>query len=428
MKKSLLEFDDTEMKALMLSMGQPAFRAKQISEGLFSGRKLGEMSNIPADLKARLADGYTDIPIEIEKKFFSCDGTVKYLFRLWDGELIESVLMTYKYGKTLCISTQIGCRMRCAFCASGLDGLKRNLTAAEMLAQIIAVNRDGGGAETVEIRRGYSFENENKSTRNSCGNPKYKDSENVGGYAFENIEKDTEKLNTRCKSAENVGGKVNGNAGNNTVSAKENAYESSVKYSRVVTNVVLMGSGEPLDNYDNVCKFLKLASAPYALNIGGRNISLSTAGLADKIRTIADCGFQFNLTVSLHAPNDEIRSAIMPVNKKYNIAEVLSAARRYFERTGRRLIFEYSLIKGVNDGRENAAELVRLLKGTPCHVNLIKLNRVEKTRLKGCGNTEAKEFLSVLTDGGISATPRRIMGADIEGACGQLKRRYGGIS
>jgi 23S rRNA (adenine2503-C2)-methyltransferase len=352
MKKSLLEFDNNEMKSLMLSLNERSFRAKQITDGLFSGKKFDEMSNISAELKARLNENFSDIPVEIEKKFVSKDGTVKYLFRLLDGELIEGVLMTYKYGKTLCISTQIGCRMRCAFCASGLDGLKRNLTTAEMLGQVVVVNR-------------------------------------------ENLEDG---------------------------SANETQNRRSV---RAVTNVVLMGSGEPLDNYENVVKFLRLISAPYTLNMGGRNLSLSTSGLSDKILEISELGFQFNMTISLHAPNDQIRSAIMPINKKYGIKSVISAAKKYFEKTGRRLIFEYSLIGGVNDGRENALELCRLLKGVPCHVNLIRLNTIDESELKSSSKESAEEFWSVLKNAGISSTTRRIMGADIDGACGQLRRRYG---
>ncbi|MDR3263992.1 MAG: 23S rRNA (adenine(2503)-C(2))-methyltransferase RlmN [Clostridiales bacterium] len=342
MKTSLLEFDKENMTALMLSLSQPAFRAGQLILNLYDGKTLTEMTNIPSSLKDVLKEEYSDIPVVIEKKFLSKDGTVKYLFRLEDGELIEGVLMTYSFGKTLCISTQIGCRMGCTFCASGLDGLKRNLTPAEMLGEAVVVNRD-----------------------NQIG-----------------------------------------------------------KNGRAVTNVVLMGSGEPLDNYDNVTKFLRLISAPYTLNISERNISLSTAGFADGIRKIADEGHRFNLTISLHAPNDTVRNMIMPINKKYGIESVVSAARYYFEKTRRRLIFEYSLIRGVNDGRENAEELSRLLKGMPCHVNLIRLNPVKEKNLKATDAAGVKEFLSILEKNGISSTLRRVMGADIDGACGQLRRRF----
>jgi 23S rRNA (adenine2503-C2)-methyltransferase len=244
--------------------------------------------------------------------------------------------------------------MNCAFCASGLDGLKRNLTAAEMLGQVVVVNREN----------------------------------------LEDKDDSTNEIQNR-------------------------------RSGRAVTNVVLMGSGEPLDNYENVVRFLRLISAPYTLNMGGRNLSLSTSGLSDKIAEIAELGFQFHLTISLHAPNDEIRSAIMPINKRYNINSVMAAAKKYFEKTGRRLIFEYSLIGGVNDGKENALELCRLLKGVPCHVNLIRLNAIKERNLRSASKESAEEFWGVLKNAGISATTRRIMGADIEGACGQLRRRYG---
>ncbi|MDR1905530.1 MAG: 23S rRNA (adenine(2503)-C(2))-methyltransferase RlmN [Clostridiales bacterium] len=345
MKKSLLELNESEMTELMRSVGEPTFRARQLFENLYSGKSFDDMTNIPSALRDKLKINYTDIPAKIEKKFFSKDGTVKYLFSLDDGELVEGVLMTYKYGKTLCISTQIGCRMGCVFCASGIGGLKRNLTSAEMLAEIITVNAD-----------------------NACG-------------------KD-----------------------------------------RAVTNVVLMGSGEPLDNFDNTERFLRLISAPYTLNISERNISLSTSGIVDGIRALADTGHKFNLTISLHAPCDEIRNKIMPINKKYDIAGVISAAKYYFEKTKRRLIFEYSLIEGINDGAENARLLCKLLKGLPCHVNLIKLNSVKGKNLRASGNDDIKEFLSILNTGGISSTLRRIMGVDIEGACGQLRRRFAGCN
>ncbi|MDR2091340.1 MAG: radical SAM protein [Clostridiales bacterium] len=404
MKKSLLEFDDKEMKSLMLSFGEPAFRAKQITDGLFAGKKIGEMSNVPSLLKERLGESFLDVPVEIEKKFTSADGTVKYLFRLSDGELIEGVLMSYRHGKTLCISTQIGCRMRCAFCASGLDGLKRNLTAAEMLGQVVVVNKDN-----LEILS--NDKDGGKSHLTSFRMPKYA-AAGVGAVdAFDAAGNDNSEIRPFEKSP----------------LKKKSSQKEKGGNSRSVTNVVLMGSGEPLDNYENVVKFLRLISAPYTLNISGRNISLSTSGLSDKIEDIAKLGFQFNLTVSLHAPNDEIRSALMPINKKYNIKSVMSAAMKYFDATGRRLIFEYSMIGGVNDGRENALALCRLLKGIPCHVNLIRLNAVDETKLKAASGVAVKEFLGILQNAGISATTRRIMGADIEGACGQLRRKYGKV-
>jgi 23S rRNA (adenine2503-C2)-methyltransferase len=280
--------------------------------------------------------------VTILKKFVGKSGTIKYLFRLSDGNLIEGVYMPHDYGNTLCLSTQIGCRMGCSFCASGLDGLLRNLTPGEMLGQVIAVNRDNGGTT-----------------------------------------KD-----------------------------------------RAVTNLVLMGSGEPFDNYQNVLKFLDLVSMEKGIGISERNISLSTSGLADKIREFADSGHKVTLSISLHAPFDELRSSIMPVNKKYNINKIVSASKYYFEKTGRRVIFEYTLIKGTNDSPECAKELATLTRGFPSHVNLIRLNEVKERNHRAPTEDATKEFLKRLEALGVSATIRRSLGNDIEGACGQLRRRY----
>ena len=252
---------------------------------------------------------------------------------------IEGVLMSYKHGNTICISTQVGCRMNCAFCASGLDGLVRNLTAGEMVGEVLAVNNDLGNGD------------------------------------------------------------------------------------RQITNIVLMGSGEPLDNYDNVIKFINMISDANGINISKRNISLSTCGLCDKIYNLADDLGGVTLTISLHAPNDKIRGQIMPINKVYNIDEILKAVKYYFDKTGRRIIFEYSMIKGVNDSVDCAKELSLLLKGLPCHVNLINLNYVKEKGLQSSGKEPVQAFLKVLDKNGISATIRRTMGRDIEGACGQLRRK-----
>lgn len=298
------------------------------------------MSNLPKPLIATLSEKYSVTGVEIIKKLISRDGTVKYLFALGDGNVVEGVLMRYKYGNTLCISTQVGCRMGCAFCASGIDGLIRNLTAGEILGEVLEVNRDEGGTP--------------------------------------------EK--------------------------------------RAVTNVVLMGSGEPLDNYDNVTSFLRLLNDKEGLNISERNVSLSTCGITDNIKRLADDGFSVTLTISLHAADDETRKRIMPTANKYKIADIVSAAKYYFEKTGRRYIFEYSLIKGVNDGKDNMLALAKLLKGLPCHVNLIRLNYVKEKGLKGSDNAE--EMKKILENEGISATVRRTMGSDIDGACGQLRRRF----
>lgn len=334
----LADYSYDQLKGIILELNEPEYRAGQIFTALYEGRTIDEISNIPRSLKEKLDAVSTGV--SIKEKFISADGTVKYLFELLDGNLIEGVFMNYKHGNTICISTQVGCRMNCAFCASGISGLTRNLSAGEMVGQVIQVNRDNGG---------------------------------------------------------------------------------SIK-NRAVTNIVLMGSGEPLDNYDNVIKFLKNITDERGINISARNISLSTCGLRDKMIRLSEEGIPVNLTLSLHAPNDEIRSSIMPVNKADNVKSIIAAARNYFNKTGRRVIIEYAMIKGLNDSRENARELAELIKGFPCHVNLIKLNYVKEKKLKG--SDKVKEFMDELIANNVSVTLRRTMGSDIEGACGQLRRRY----
>ncbi len=340
MKDCLLNYSQEEIEQILQTYAEPKFRAKQLFTWLHNGASFGEMSNIPKKLIEKLEEVYCDSAVDILDSITGKDGTIKYLYKLADGNIIEGVLMKYKYGNTLCVSTQVGCRMNCAFCASGLDGLIRNLTPSEILGQIIAVNKANGG----DIAR------------------------------------------------------------------------------RAVTNVVLMGSGEPLDNYENVAKFLRLVNAPNGINISERNISLSTSGLAEGIRALADDGFSVTMTVSLHAPNDELRESLMPVNKKWKIADIISACKYYFEKTGRRYIFEYALIAGKNDSETYAIQLANLLKGLPCHVNLIRLNYVKEKGLRP--SDKAKDFLEILSERKISATIRRTMGSDIDGACGQLRRRY----
>ncbi|MCI7530995.1 MAG: 23S rRNA (adenine(2503)-C(2))-methyltransferase RlmN [Christensenellaceae bacterium] len=340
MKTALSGFDTEGLKKVLADCGQPPYRAKQLREWVNRAVSFDKMSNLPKPLIATLSEKYSVTGVEIIKKLISRDGTVKYLFALGDDNVVEGVLMRYKYGNTLCISTQVGCRMGCAFCASGIDGLIRNLTAGEILGEVLEVNRDEGGTP--------------------------------------------EK--------------------------------------RAVTNVVLMGSGEPLDNYDNVTSFLRLLNDKDGINISERNVSLSTCGITDNIKRLADDGFSVTLTISLHAADDETRKRIMPTANKYKIADIVSAAKYYFEKTGRRYIFEYSLIKGVNDGKDNMLALAKLLKGLPCHVNLIRLNYVKEKGLKGSDNAE--EMKKILENEGISATVRRTMGSDIDGACGQLRRRF----
>ncbi len=340
---SLLDLSTSEIALAIESLGEPKFRAKQIFSWLHKGCNFDEMKNLPKKLIEALKENYIANPIEILTHVVSKeDGTTKFLYKLTDGNVIEGVLMKYKYGNTLCVSTQVGCRMGCSFCASGIDGLVRSLTAGEILGQIVVVNRFLGGNTT----------------------------------------------------------------------------------DRQVTNVVLMGSGEPLDNYDNVTKFFRLLEEKDGINISQRNISLSTSGICKNIYRLADEGYHITLTISLHSSNDEYRSRIMPVNKKYPIAELIKAAKYYFEKTGRRVIFEYCLIEEVTDNLEFADELADLLQGFPTHVNLIRLNPVKEKNLKSASEKRANEFLDRLTKLGVSATIRRTMGRDIDGACGQLRRKY----
>ena len=341
MKKILQDLSLSELENLISSFGEKPFRAKQLYTGLMQGKKISQI-NIPAPLREKLLEEYEDEAIKIIQTLTSSDGTEKYLFALADGNIIEGVLMKYKYGNTQCVSTQVGCRMGCKFCASTLGGLVRNLTSGEILSQVLAVNALHGG----------------------------------------NLSK------------------------------------------RAVTNIVLMGSGEPLDNYDNVIAFLKNVSAPSGINISARNISLSTCGLVPKIYALADEQIPVNLTISLHQTTDEGRARTMPVAKKYSISEILKACEYYFDKTGRRYIFEYSLISGENCDDEHAEGLIKLLKGKPCHVNLIRLNEVKERTLKSTTDKQAYAFAEKLSNGGLSATVRRSMGSDIGGACGQLRASY----
>lgn len=337
-KTALLGLSCGEIASLLPSA--PTYTAKQVRAFCFEGKNIGEMTSLSKALRAEMSEKFVSNPVTILKVYPSRDGSKKYLFRLSDGDLVEGVFMPHDYGNTLCVSTQIGCRMHCAFCASGRDGLVRDLTFSEILGQVVAVNAAEGG---------------------------------------------------------------------------------SVK-NREVTNIVLMGSGEPLDNYDNVMRFLDEVSAPDGLGVSERNISLSTSGLADKIRKFADSGRKVTLSVSLHSPFDETRSRLMPVNRKYNIAAVMDAAKYYFSRTGRRVIFEYTLIRGENDGDDCVKRLSELLRGFPSHVNIIRLNATDG-KLKRPDTQAAHEFMLRLNAAGVSATVRRSFGEDIEGACGQLRRR-----
>ena len=347
MKKILQDLNFAEVEELVLSLGEKKFRAKQLFEGLTQGKAITEISSLSKDFKAKLCEIYEDKPVKVKEVFTSLDGTEKYLFELSDGNLIEGVLMKYKYGYTQCVSTQVGCRMGCKFCASTLGGLVRNLTAGEILSQILVVNA-------------------------------------------------LHKADAQGKGNE----------------------------ARAVTNVVLMGSGEPLDNYDETLKFLRNVTAEEGLCISARNISLSTCGIVPKMYKLADEGIPLNLTVSLHATDDETRLRTMPIAKAYKISEILKACEYYFEKTGRRYYFEYTLIEGENCDEAHADALVKLLKGKPCHVNLIRLNEVKERDLKALDDKSAYRFLGRLEKGGLSATLRRQIGVDIGGACGQLRVSY----
>ena len=328
-----------ELSAHLKEMGQPAFRAKQVYTWLHKGvRSYEEMTNIPLSLRQALAEKNPICPPEVVRKQESQkDGTIKYLWRLSDGNCVETVLMRYHYGNTVCISTEVGCRMGCAFCASTLGGLVRKLEPFEMLDQVLFTQVDSG---------------------------------------------------------------------------------------LPISHIVLMGIGEPLDNFDNVMRFLELVNSADGMNISMRHISLSTCGLVPKIDELAKKKLQLTLSVSLHAPNDEVRNRIMPVNKAYPTEELLAACRRYYAETSRRISFEYAMIDGVNDTEAAAKELLRRMKGLPAHFNLIPLNHVEESPLKPSTKAAVAKFQKILEDGGIPATVRRTLGGDIDASCGQLRRKY----
>ena len=325
-----------ELTAWLKEQGEPAFRAKQIFHWLYRGvTSFDEMSDLSKALRQKLAGQcFLTVPKVVRKQVSKLDGTIKYLWELSDGNCIETVLMRYQHGNTVCISCQVGCRMGCAFCASTLAGKVRDLTPAEMIAQVLFTQLDSGES---------------------------------------------------------------------------------------ISNIVLMGIGEPLDNFDTVMKFLTLVNHPEGLNIGMRHISLSTCGLTDKIDKLAQYGLQLTLSVSLHAPDDETRSKIMPVNRSVGVEKLMETCRRYFQTTGRRISYEYAMIDGVNDSDWQADLLASLLKGTPGHVNLIPLNDVEESPLKPSRRVAA--FQKRLERHGITVTVRRKLGGDIDASCGQLRRK-----
>ncbi len=331
----------SELKEEIAAMGEKNFKAGQIYSWLHKHGAVSfdEMTNISKDFRAKLEKNYDIYTCTIEKKLVSVyDNTVKYLFRLHDGELIESVVMKYKYGYTICVSSQVGCKMGCKFCASGIAGFVRNLTASEILSQIYTAQKDLG------IR---------------------------------------------------------------------------------ISHIVMMGVGEPLDNFDNVMRFLTMISDENGLNISMRNISLSTCGVVSGIYELMEKKLQLTLSISLHAPNDEIRNQTMPVNSKWNIDTLLKACRDYTKATSRRISFEYAMISGVNDSDECAMELGKKLKGMLCHVNLIPVNSVKERDYKKSSDNRIAEFIKVLEKYGINVTVRRTLGSDINASCGQLRRGEG---
>lgn len=336
-KIDILSLTLAELQEQIVEIGEPKFRAKQVFEWLHKKRatKFSEMTNISAQLADKLESFFWIKSLFVKKRLVSSiDDTVKYLYMLPDGEKVETVLMSYKHGNSLCISTQVGCKMKCSFCASTIAGFVRNLEPSEILLQLYETERDSG---------------------------------------------------------------------------------------RKVDSIVLMGIGEPLDNFDNVVKFFGLLSSPDGTNMSLRHVSVSTCGLVEKINELADMKLGVTLSVSLHAPTDEKRSAIMPINKRYGIEELIDACKRYFDITGRRISFEFGLIKDVNDDSATARELIALLKPlSPCHVNLIPINEIKEGTYKK--STFVRQFQQQLVDGGINATVRRTLGADISAACGQLRR------
>ena len=336
--KILLDNDLNELQQLMLDLNEPKFRAKQLYDSLLLGQNVDENTTLPKLLKEKLSD-YIWQPIKIYKTYEGNDA-VKFLYKLNDNNIIEGIVMFHKYGNTLCVSTQVGCRMGCKFCASTLDGLLRNLTCGEILGQVVAVNKYLGG--------------------------------NIAD--------------------------------------------------RKITNIVLMGSGEPLDNYDNVLKFLKMVTDKNSFNFSKRNISLSTCGLADKIDKLADDFAGIVLTISLHSSTQSKRQEIMPIAYKYDLTTLINSVKNYAIKSGKRVVFEYTLIDGVNDSIEDAKNLSKLTKGLMCHINLIPLNFVKERNLQTSKNIY--NFEKQLKNMGCSVTVRNSMGSEIDGACGQLRRKH----
>jgi 23S rRNA (adenine2503-C2)-methyltransferase len=337
--KNILDLNLSELKNWMKENNEKEFRAKQVFDWIYKEVwDFGDMKNIPRSTIEKLKESfYVGIPKMIETYSSKKGDTKKHLFLLEDGNVIEAVVMKYNHGNSICVSTQIGCKMGCKFCASTIGGVVRNLTSGEILGQIIKAQSD----------------------------------------------------------------------------LKER-----------ISNIVLMGSGEPLDNFENVLKFIYNVNAEYGLNIGQRHITLSTCGIVPKIKELADLNLQITLAISLHAPNDEIRKQTMPIARAYTIEELLDTCRYYIHKTNRRITFEYALVKGFNDKKEDAEELSKILKGMLCHVNLIPINEIDESNLKKSNMEEIEKFKEILVKNGIETTVRREMGLDINAACGQLRRSY----
>ena len=341
--KNIKDYNLEELKQEFIKIEEKPYRAEQVFKWIFEANveSFNEMTNISLELRKKLEEEFTLNTFKIIQKQESSDGTKKYLFDILDGNAIESVLMEYKYGKTICVSSQVGCKMGCKFCASTGIPFIRNLTSGEIVEQILAVQRD------------------------------------------ENIK---------------------------------------------ISNVVFMGIGEPLDNFENVINAIGILNNPKGLNIGARHISISTSGLVPKIYELADMNLQCTLSISLHATNDEKRSSMMPVNNSYNIEELLKACKYYIEKTNKRISFEYALAKDNNDNLDDAKELVKLLKGMLCHVNLIPINKIQNGKYDKSSNEQIIKFRDYLNEHGIVATIRRELGKDIDAACGQLRRKRGEVS
>ena len=338
-KKDIASYSFEELQEEMLAIGEKGFRSRQIYSWIHEKLvdDFEEMTNLPKTLRQKLESAYEIRRVEMEKRQISkIDGTNKFLFCLKDGNMVESVLMKYKHGNSVCISSQVGCRMGCRFCASTLDGLERNLTPSEMLRQVYQIQKITGER---------------------------------------------------------------------------------------VSNIVIMGTGEPLDNYDNFLKFIHMVSDEHGLNISQRNITASTCGIVPNIRRLAEEKLQITLALSLHGSNQEKRRSLMPVANKYELHEVLEACDYYFEKTGRRITFEYSLVHGVNDTPEDAKELMGILKDRNCHLNLIPVNPIKERNYEKPDKKSADNFKNKLEKNGINVTIRREMGSDIDGACGQLRRK-----